>query len=49
NTMNFVFPVTVFSRRVQFDQPIDVQEIYNKIRQDVENFPGPGPGERMKS
>lgn len=37
-TMNFVFPVTVFSKRNQFGKPVDVQEIFLKIKKEVEGF-----------
>lgn len=47
DTMNFVFPVTAFSRRVQFNQEIDVREIYEKIRRDVAKFREPRPGSRV--
>ncbi|XOV88635.1 MAG: DUF3806 domain-containing protein [Pseudomonadota bacterium] len=37
-TRNFVFPVTVFSKRLQFNEKIDVQAIYDSISADVEAF-----------
>jgi len=38
DSMNFVFPVTVFSKRVAFGVDIDIHEIYDKIRKDVGKF-----------
>lgn len=38
DTDNFVFPLTVFSKRVQFNEKIDARAIYNKIETSVENF-----------
>lgn len=38
DSMNFVFPVTVFSRRAQYNEKIDVKAIYDKIASDIENF-----------
>jgi len=38
NTENYVFPVTMFSKRVGFKQKIDVGEIYDKIQTDIERF-----------
>ena len=35
---NFVFPVTVFSKRVQFNETIDVLAIYEKIASDIDAF-----------
>ena len=37
-TENYVFPVTIFSKRVQFKEKIDVHSIYNKIQSDIESF-----------
>jgi|TARA_B100001964_G_scaffold219303_1_gene261269 hypothetical protein len=37
-TKNFVFPVTMFSRRVQFKQTIDAAAMYEKIKQEVTAF-----------
>ena len=37
-TGNYVFPVTIFSKRVQFTEKIDVNAIYNKIEADIERF-----------
>ena len=38
DTNNFVFPVTVFSKRIQFGQDIDAEAIYDKIKGDIERF-----------
>jgi hypothetical protein len=38
DTMNFVFPITLLSKRVQFRQKIDIQAIYEKLRTDIESF-----------
>lgn len=38
DTANFVFPVTVFSKRVQFNESIDVRSIFDKISADIEAF-----------
>lgn len=38
DTNNFVFPVTVFSKRIQFGQEIDARAIYDKIKTDIEGF-----------
>ena len=38
DTTNFVFPVTVFSKRVQFNESIDVRSIFEKISADIEAF-----------
>ena len=38
DTANFVFPVTVFSKRVQFNESIDVASIYASISADIEAF-----------
>jgi len=37
-TDNYVFPVTMFSRRVQFKQKIDAAAMFEKIRQEVIAF-----------
>ena len=37
-TENYVFPVTMFSKRVQFKEKIDVYYIYDKIQADTERF-----------
>ncbi len=37
-TDNYVFPVTMFSRRVQFKQKIDAAAMFEKIRQEVTAF-----------
>jgi hypothetical protein len=38
DTMNFVFPITLLSKRVQFGQEINIPEIYEKLRTDIESF-----------
>lgn len=38
DTRNFVFPITVFSKRVQFGEAIDVRAIYDAIAADIERF-----------
>ena len=38
DTMNFVFPITLLSKRIQFGQKIDIPEIYEKLRADIESF-----------
>ena len=38
DTTNFVFPVTVFSKRVQFNESIDVRSVFEKISADIEAF-----------
>lgn len=38
DTMNFVFPITLFSRRVEYGEEIDVKEIYNKVAEDIKGF-----------
>jgi hypothetical protein len=40
-TMNFVFPITLFSKRNQFNQSIDMHAIYAKLVKDVEAFRAP--------
>jgi len=37
-SMNFVFPVTLFSKRIQFNQPLDALQIFEKIQQQVQAF-----------
>ncbi len=37
-TENYVFPVTMFSKRVQFNEKIDVLKVYEKIAADIERF-----------
>lgn len=37
-TDNYMFPVVMFSKRVGFDEIIDVKGLYNKIAKDVESF-----------
>ena len=38
NTDNFVFPITLLSRRLQFRQAANVAEIFAAIEQDVRRF-----------
>lgn len=38
DTKNFVFPITLFSKRVEFGQDIDMVAIYNKLSDDIANF-----------
>lgn len=38
DTRNFVFPITMFSRRVQFGREINVKEIYSKVAEDIKGF-----------
>lgn len=38
DTDNFVFPVTLFSKRVQFEEKIDVRAIYDKLAAEIESF-----------
>lgn len=37
-TENYVFPVTMFSKRVQFREKIDVAAVYDKMANDIEQF-----------
>ncbi|HIG43591.1 MAG: DUF3806 domain-containing protein [bacterium] len=37
-TDNFVFPVPIFSKRVQYLEKIDVQAIYDQVSVDIERF-----------
>ncbi len=37
-TENYVFHVTMFSKRVQFREKIDVNGVYEKIAEDIERF-----------
>lgn len=37
-TENYVFPVTMFSKRVQFDEKIDVRSVFNDVGADIESF-----------
>lgn len=37
-TDNFVFPVTLFSKRVRFKEAIDIQAIYDGLASDIEQF-----------
>lgn len=38
DTKNFVFPITLFSKRIQFGQEIDMTAIYDKLSKDIANF-----------
>ena len=38
DTQNFVFPVTVFSKRLLFGEKLDVRAIYNQIGKQIEAF-----------
>jgi len=38
DTQNFVFPVTVFSKRLEFGERLDTREVYEKIKRDIESF-----------
>lgn len=38
HTQNFIFPVTIFSKRIRFDEKIDAHKIYDKIKSDIEGF-----------
>lgn len=38
DTENFVFPVTLFSKRRQFNEKVDVLAVYDKIAADIERF-----------
>lgn len=40
-TMNFVFPITLFSKRNQFGTPVNMQQIYLKIKSQVAEFKVP--------
>ena len=37
-TDNFVFPVTLFSKRVQFEEAIDVMNLYAELSQTITSF-----------
>ena len=37
-TDNYVFPVTLFSKRIQFNEKIDVAAVYSKIGADINRF-----------
>ena len=37
-TLNFVFPITMLSRRKQFNQEIDIPALYEKIEGEIEMF-----------
>lgn len=38
DTQNFVFPVTMFSKRIQFGEELNVDALYKKITKDIEQF-----------
>ena len=38
NTDNFVFPVTLFSKRIRFNEKPDAQEIYDKLTTEINQF-----------
>lgn len=38
DTRNFVFPVTMFSKRIQFDEKIDVHAMYDKLASEIQAF-----------
>ena len=38
NTQNFVFPVTMFSKRVEFGDQINVKKLYDRIARDIHQF-----------
>lgn len=38
DTRNFVFPITLFSRRVEYGRKIDVKEVYNQVAEDIKGF-----------
>lgn len=38
NTDNYVFPVTVFSKRVQYKEPVNAHKLYEKISAEVLRF-----------
>lgn len=37
-TENYVFPVTLFSKRVQFNEKIDLQAVFDKLSGEIERF-----------
>lgn len=37
-TDNFIFPVTLFSKRVQYGDPVNVQQVFNKLEGEIEQF-----------
>lgn len=37
-TENYVFPVTMFSKRNQFNEKIDIYSVYDKIAADIDRF-----------
>ncbi|MGK0462994.1 MAG: hypothetical protein ACJA0W_003859, partial [Candidatus Azotimanducaceae bacterium] len=37
-TENFIFPVTLFSKRVKFNEDIDMTEIYAALETQIEEF-----------
>ena len=38
NTENFVFPVTLFSKRIRFNEKPDAREIYDKLATEINRF-----------
>ena len=38
NTQNFVFPVTMFSRRLEYENTINVRAVYDKIAKEIREF-----------
>ncbi len=38
DSKNYVFPITVFSKRLQFGEDIDARAVYDKISDDIESF-----------
>ena len=38
DTENYLFPVTLFSKRVQFNEKIDVAAVFDKLESDIERF-----------
>ena len=49
STENYVFPITLFSKRIRFKQKIDVYEVYDKLHGEINVFkqlPAPVAGAR---
>ena len=38
DTDNFVFPITFFSKRIQFGETIDVKLLYDEISKEIKQF-----------
>lgn len=38
DTENYVFPVTLFSKRIQFGDPIDFEAVFNKLEGEIRAF-----------